>query len=177
MFKLKSIDGQLDLTMFDLKALTDKANQTAKEIENHNNQVREHFLELIKDYNYKIDDILINELNLPSFESINKHIGDWYICNGSNGLSMTFIFGHGVASISITFICPREGEKLSYDFSGTIKVYKNWKGYLGGKSFEYPLESVAQIFEVGADVFKVHIIERDVEDYARRKELQLMLDY
>jgi hypothetical protein len=171
MFKLKSIDGQLDLTMFDLKALTDKANQTAKEIENHNNQVREHFLELVNDYFIKINSIMIGELNLKPFVKNSSYMS--YSC----GLFYNIEFGHGGASVSITFICPREGEKLSYDFSGTIKVYKNWKGYLGGKSFEYPLESVAQIFEVGADVFKVHIIQRDVEDYERRRELQLMLDY
>ena len=177
MFKLKAIDGQLDLSTFDLKSLTNKANQTAKEIQEHNNQVAQKFVELIKDYIYKINDVMINELELPTFKSVNKHIGDWYLSNQSNGLSMTFEFGHGRGYIKIIFFCPREGEKLTYDFSGKIIVHKNWKGHCESKKFEYPLESLAQVFEVGADVIKVHIIDRDVKDHTRKLELEKMLDY
>lgn len=175
MFKLKAIDGQLDLSVFDLKSLTDKANQTAQEIQDHNNQVTQKFLELIKDYIYKINDVMIDELELPTFKSGNKHIGDWYLSRESNGLSMWFEFGHGRASIKITFFCPREGEKLTYDFSGKIIVWKNWKDNYAKEV--YPLESVAQVFEVGADVFKVHIIDRDVKDFNQQRELEKQLIY
>ena len=175
MFTLKAINGNIDLSVFDLKALTNKANQTAKEIQEHNNQVAQKFVELIKDYIYKINDVMIDELELPSFKSVNLHIGDWYLSRESNGLSMTFEFGHGRASIKINFFCPREGEKLTYDFSGKIIVWKNWKDNYAKDV--YPLESVAQVFEVGADVIKVHIIDRDVKDYTRKMELEKMLDY
>ncbi len=53
MFTLKAINGNIDLSVFDLKDLTNKANQTAKEIQEHNNQVAQKFVELIKDYIYK----------------------------------------------------------------------------------------------------------------------------
>ena len=175
MFTLKAINGNIDLSVFELKDLTNKANQTAKEIQDHNNQVTEKFVELIKDYIYKINDVMIDELELPTFKSVNKHIADWYLSRESNGLSMTFEFGHGRASIKINFFCPREGEKLTYDFSGKIIVCKNWKDNYAKDV--YPLESVAQVFEVGADVFKLHIIDRDVKDHTRRSELEKMLDY
>lgn len=175
MFLLKAVDGQLDLTTFDLKALTNKANQTAQEIQQHNMQVVEKFRQLIQDYIYKINDIVINQLELPSFKSQNKHIGDWYMSKDSNGLQMCFEFGHGRASVNIYFHCPMKGEKYTYDFSGEIIVWKYWKDNYAKNT--YPLESVAQVFEVGADVFKSHIIDRDVKDFNRKKELEAMLDY
>ena len=178
MFLLKAVDGQLDLTTFDLKALTNKANQTAQEIEKHNQQVVDKFKELIQDYMNKINNIVIDDLELPSFNGINGNdFGRWSILKHSDGLQSEFKFGHGRASIYIRFNAPKVGNKYTYDFKGSIRVYKNWKGYLEGKNFEYPLESVAQVFEVGADVFKIHIIDRDVKDFNQQKELERQLVY
>ena len=176
MFLLKAVDGQLDLTKFDLKALTNKANQTAQEIEKHNQQVYNKFFELIQDYINKINNIVIDDLELPSFENVHrKFLGSNYILKESNGLRSSYEFGHGRASITIHFNAPKEGEKYTYDFSGKIKVYKNWNDK--SINFEYPLESVAQVFEVGADVFKLHIINRNVNDHTRRRELERQLVY
>jgi hypothetical protein len=176
MFLLKAVDGQLDLTTFDLKALTNKANQTAQEIEKHNQQVVDKFKELIQDYMNKINNIVIDDLELPSFGSINgKNFGYWNVLKHSDGLQSEFKFGHGRASIYIRFNAPKVGEKYTYDFKGNIRVFKNWNG--NSENFEYPLESVAQVFEVGADVFKLHIIDRDVKDHTRRTELERQLVY
>jgi hypothetical protein len=176
MFTLKAIDGQLDLTTFDLKALTNKANQTAQEIEKHNQQVVDKFKELIQDYMNKINNIVIDDLELPSFGSINgNNFGYWNVLKHSDGLQSEFKFGHGRASIYIRFNAPKEGKKYTYDFKGTIRVFKYWNDK--PENFEYPLESVGQVFKVGADVFKVHIIDRDVKDFNQRKELERQLVY
>ena len=176
MFKLKAIDGQLDLTTFDLKALTNKANQTAQEIEKHNQQVVDKFMELIQDYMNKINNIVIDDLELDSFGSINgNNFGYWNILKHSDGLQSEFKFGHGRASIYIRFNAPKEGKKYTYDFKGSIRVFKHWNDK--AENFNYPLESVGQVFEVGADVFKVHIIDRDVKDHKRKIELESQLIY
>jgi hypothetical protein len=176
MFTLKAVDGQLDLSKFDLKALTDKANQTAQEIEKHNQQVVDKFKELIQDYMNKINDIVIDDLELSSFGNINgSALGYWSIFKHCDGLQSEFKFGHGRAGIYIRFNAPKVGDKYTYDFKGSIRVFKNWNGT--PKNFEYPLESVGQVFGVGADAFKIHIIDRDVKDYARRTELESQLVY
>lgn len=176
MFTLKAIDGQLDLTTFDLKALTDKANQTAQEIEKHNQQVVDNFKELIQDYMNKINDIVIDDLELPSFGNINGNaFSYWSFLKHSDGLQSEFRFGHGRAAIYIRFNAPKVGDKYTYDFKGSIRVFKNWNGT--PKNFEYPLESVGQVFEVGADAFKIHIIDRDVKDFNQQKELEKQLIY
>jgi len=176
MFKLNAIDGQLDLTTFDLKALTNKANQTAQEIEKHNQQVYDNFKELIQDYMNKINDIVIDDLELSLFGNINGSVlGYWSISKHSDGLQSEFKFGHGRASIYIRFNAPKVGDKYTYDFKGSIRVFKNWNGK--AENFEYPLESVAQVFEVGADVFKLHIINRNVKDFNQQRELEKQLDY
>jgi hypothetical protein len=176
MFTLKAIDGNLNLSGFDLSALTNKANQTAQEIEKHNQQVVDKFKELIQDYMNKINNIVIDDLELPSFDSINRNaFGFWNVLKHSDGLQSEFKFGHGRASIYIRFNAPKVGDKYTYDFKGSIRVFKYWNDK--AENFEYPLESVAQVFEVGADVFKVHIIERDVKDYAQQRELEKQLTY
>jgi hypothetical protein len=174
MFTLKAIDGQLDLTTFDLKALTNKANQTAQEIEKHNQQVYDKFKELIQDYMNKINDIVIDDLELISFGNINGN-GVGYILKHSDGLQSEFKFGHGRASIYIRFNAPKVGDKYTYDFKGSIRVFKNWNDK--PENFHYPLESVGQVFEVGADAFKIHIIDRDVKDHKRKMELESQLIY
>jgi hypothetical protein len=176
MFKLKAIDGQLDLTTFDLKALTNKANQTAQEIEKHNQQVVDKFRELIQDYMNKINNIVIDDLELPSFGSINgNNFGYWNVLKHSDGLQSEFKFGHGRAGIYIRFNAPKVGEKYTYDFKGSIRVFKHWNDK--AENFNYSLESVAQVFEVGADVFKIHIIDRDVKDFNQQRELERQLIY
>jgi hypothetical protein len=176
MFTLKAIDGQLDLTTFNLKALTDKANQTAQEIEKHNQQVVDKFKELIQDYMNKINDIVIDDLELPSFGNINGNaFSYWSFLKHNDGLQSEFKFGHGRAGIYIRFNAPKVGDKYTYDFKGSIRVFKHWNDK--AENFEYPLQSVAQVFEVGADVFKIHIIDRDVKDFNQQRELERQLVY
>ena len=176
MFTLKAIDGQLYLTTFDLKALTNKANQTAQEIEKHNQQVVDKFKELIQDYMNKINDIVIDDLELPSFGNINGNAFSYLsFLKHSDGLQSEFKFGHGRAGIYIRFNAPKVGDKYTYDFKGSIRVFKHWSDK--AENFQYPLQSVAQVFEVGADVFKIHIIDRDVKDFNQQRELERQLVY
>ena len=172
MFTLKAIDGDLNLSGFDLSALTNKANLSAQEIKHHNQQVYEKFRELVVDYMNKINDVMLDDLELPSFETGNK---EFYIYNTAMGLHIKFYFGHGRGSVHLEFKTPYEGKKLSYEFKGVISVIKHWHDKVDNQN--HNLESVAQLFEVSADVLKLHIIQRDVKDFYQQKELEKQLTY
>ncbi len=178
MYKIKAIKGNINLSVFDLEALTSKANQTSAEIKAHNIEVGKKFLELVTDYTNQIN-VIMGELRLPRFNNLqNAQRDDWFMspCHGG-GARASFDFGHGRARITIKFSSECIGEKLSYDFKGELEVYKNWLGH-GNSSYEkYKLESVAQIFELGADVIKLHIIDRDVKNHTQKTELEQQLTY
>jgi hypothetical protein len=175
MFKIIAKKGQLDLSMFDLQKLTDTANQTAVEIDNHNTLVEESFLYMVKDYLYEMDEIM-GDIGLPCFRSINwENFPRFYVTRGANGLSIGFQFGHGRGNIKVYFKTDRVDGRLSFDFKGTVEIYKYW---LRGSNFNsYKLESVAQIFDLGADVLKLHIINRDVRDFDQKDKLEKLLTY
>jgi len=175
MFKIIANKGQIDMSMFDLSQMTEKANQTANEIGYHNALVEESFLYMVKDYLHEMD-LIMGDINLPCFRSINwENFPRFYVTQGANGLSIGFQFGHGRGNIKVYFKTDRVDGILSFDFKGTVEIYKDW---LRGSSFNsYKLESVAQIFDLGADVIKLHIIDRDVKDYAQRKKLESLLTY
>lgn len=175
MFTIKPKNSQIDLSIFDLQALTNKANETAQEIWQHNNEVYRKFADLVDDYISQIN-VYMYKLGLPDFVNTNKHIEKYFISTAS-GLYTSYEFGHGLGLVKVSFQTKQVGGKYSYDFQGEIRVSKNWKGYLQGKHYEYPLESVEQILEVGAQVFQLFIIDRDVQDFNQKVILENQLIY
>ena len=181
MFQIKATRGNVNLSVFDLAELTNKANQTAQEIAEHNAKVQSKFRELVIDYITNLNSIL-SDLGLRGFENVNKQFGEHYISFFRDGLGAAYSVGvgDGCKSIRITFNTPMQGEKLTYDFNGVIRIYKAWKEVNGNtirKSEEHKLESVEQVLEVGAGVIKVMIIDRDVENLAQRQELFNLINY
>jgi hypothetical protein len=175
MFTLKPNNSKIDLSIFDLQALTNKANQNAQEIERHNLEVYRKFAFLVSDYVSQINKYMY-KLGLSHFVNVNKHISTDFICKNC-GLYTSYEFGHGRGSVKITFRAEQVNGKYSYDFTGGIVVHKNWKGYLQGERFDYKLESVEQILEVGAQVFQLFIIDRDVKDFNQKNILEKQLTY
>ena len=173
MFELKATKGNIDLSAFNLSSLIEESNQNARDIASHNEEVVKRFRELVLSYYDELYNIT-SALDLPYFEignnrpSINslvdKQPRDYKITIYSNGINDSLMFGHGRGYIKISFAAPFEscGRRLSCNFKGVIRVGKNW---LEHSSYtEYPLESVSQIIELGQDVIKLHIIDRNIID-------------
>jgi hypothetical protein len=174
MFTIKPKNSQIDLSIFDLQALTNKANETAQEIERHNYEVYWKFEGLVNDYVGQINAYMY-KLGLPDFVNTNAHIKKHYISTAS-GLHVAYEFGHGRGRVRISFQTKQVGRKYSYDFQGEIRVSKNWTDKQC-KHIECPLESVEQILEVGAQVFQLFIIDRDVKDFSQKVILENQLTY
>jgi len=153
MFELKATKGNIDLSAFNLSSLIEESNQNARDIASHNEEVVKRFRELVLSY---YDELA----NITSA----KQPRDYKITIYSNGINDSLMFGHGRGYIKISFAAPFEscGRRLSCNFKGVIRVGKNW---LKHSSYtEYPLESVSQIIELGQDVIKLHIIDRNIID-------------
>lgn len=169
MYNVKAKKGNVDLSMFNLDDLIQSANDEAQSISQHNNKVLELFRGLVKDYETKLNSHM-NKLGIEGFENINKHIKEDFISHHGGRLSAALSMGHGGASIDVSFYSGTPvGERLSADFSGTVRVHKFWGGRVVNEEFE--LESVGDVLEKGEQVIKFFLIDKGVEDYYQRVAL------
>jgi hypothetical protein len=175
MFEIKAKIGNIDLSMFDLKQLTDNANSSAEALQKHNDDVYCKFQEFVLDFIEKTNSVLAKIGLDERFINTNYHIRENYICSRSNGLYCKYDIGHGRASIYLYFETDKISDKLTYDFKGQIIIRKSWNNNFIRE--EYDLESVGQVFELGADVIKFFIIDRDVTDNDARRKLEKELTY
>ena len=196
MFELKAIKGNIDLSQFDLSSLIEESNQNARDIDSHNEEVIERFKELIYSYYEELCDVC-ETLNLRLFEINNTrdesvpHMRNLRVSRRysetkwkedrmfftQQGAIQSIEFGHGRGYIKISFAAPLEScrRRLSCNFKGVIRIGKNW---LEHSSYtEYPLESVSQIIELGQDVIKLHILDRDIKDIRERMIQESKLIY
>jgi hypothetical protein len=174
MFEIKAKIGNIDLSMFDLKQLTDNANFSAEALQKHNDDVYCKFQEFVLDFIEKTN-LVLAKIGLDDrFKNTNNHIRKDYISN-LNGLNCKYDIGHGRASIYLYFETDKISDKLTYDFKGQIIIRKSWNDNFIRE--EYNLESVSQVFELGADVIKFFIINRDVTDNNARWKLEKELTY
>ena len=176
MYELKAIKGNLDLSKFDLSQLINECNNNAQNINNHNECVKQRFKEMILSYYFELNH-LMDALDLDFFHFKGYTISDLKINVYADGINQSLYFGHGRGSIEIKFSTSFEncGRKLSCDFKGKIKILKDWSDIFSCK--EYILSSVSQILELGEDVIKLHIINRDITDHTERRLQEAKLRY
>jgi hypothetical protein len=184
MFELKATKGNIDLSGFNLSTLIQESNQNVRDIDSHNQEVVKRFKQLVLSYYGELSNVL-DALDLPYFEvngynNLYAHLacgGDYEITLYSNGISESLTFGHGRGYIKIYFAAPFEscGRRLSCNFTGSIKIGKDWLQH--GSWITYPLESVSQVIELGQDVIKLHILERDIKDITERRSQERTLLY
>jgi hypothetical protein len=129
-------------------------------------------------YHSELRDVTI-ALNLEDFQidSYKDSMKEYNINMYSNGISESLTFGHGRGYIKIYFAAPFEscGRRLSCNFTGFIKIGKGWLQH--GSFITYPLESVSQVIELGQDVIKLHILQRDIKDITERISQERTLLY
>jgi hypothetical protein len=174
MYTIRAKEGNVDLSKFDyLKKVISESNNESSNIEEYNYKVFCKFKELVSDYEQKLNYYIVNELGLIQRE---KPIQLQYFLN-SKGEHCRYYFGHGRASLQIDFYLSLEegSRRLSYDFKGKVKIMKYWRGYYG--EIVQPLESVAQVLELGADVLKVHMIDKYCDVYSEKERLEEELFY
>jgi len=178
MFELKATKGNIDLSGFNLSTLIQESNQNVRDIDSHNQEVVKRFKQLVLSYYRELRDIT-TALNLYDFEidSYKDSRKDYTMIVYSNGISESLKFGHGRGYIKISFAAPFEscGRRLSCNFTGSIKIGKGWLQH--GSFITYPLESVSQVIELGQDVIKLHILERDIKDITERRNQERTLLY
>ena len=173
MYKIKAIEGNVDMAEFDLSDVINSANKEAASVEEHNRRVLRNFIDLVADYVEKAN-AKLDSLGLPPFDY--RDSMEIYIAG--NGIKWEERFGHGRGSITLYFSADLlDCGRVSTDFKGEISVRKNWKGYLESARYTYPLESVADIFDKGKDVIKFHIINIAIEDHRQKKEALKVIDY
>jgi hypothetical protein len=178
MFELKATKGNIDLSGFNLSTLIQESNQNVRDIDSHNQEVVKRFKQLVLSYYRELRDIT-TALNLYDFEidSYKDSRKEYTMIVYSNGISESLKFGHGRGYIKISFAAPFEscGRRLSCNFTGSIKIGKGWLEH--GSFITYPLESVSQVIELGQDVIKLHILERDIKDITERRSQERKLLY
>ena len=178
MFELKATKGNIDLSGFNLSTLIQESNQNVRDIDSHNQEVVKRFKQLVLSYYRELRDIT-TALNLYDFEidSYKNSRKEYTIITYSNGISESLTFGHGRGYIKIYFAAPFEscGRRLSCNFTGSFKIGKGWLQH--GSFITYPLESVSQVIELGQDVIKLHILERDIKDITERRSQERTLLY
>ena len=178
MFELKATKGNIDLSGFNLSTLIQESNQNVRDIDSHNQEVVKRFKQLVLSYYRELRDIT-TALNLYDFEidSYKDSRKEYKMIVYSNGISESLKFGHGRGYIRISFAAPFEscGRRLSCNFTGSIKIGKGWLEH--GSFITYPLESVSQVIELGQDVIKLHILERDIKDITERRSQERTLLY
>jgi hypothetical protein len=178
MFELKATKGNIDLSGFNLSTLVQESNQNVIDIASHNKEVIKRFKQLVLSYHSELRDVTI-ALNLEDFQidSYKDSRKEYTIIAYSNGISESLTFGHGRGYIKIYFAAPFEscGRRLSCNFTGFIKIGKGWLQH--GSFITYPLESVSQVIELGQDVIKLHILERDIKDITERRSQERTLLY
>jgi hypothetical protein len=178
MFELKATKGNIDLSGFNLSTLIQESNQNVRDIDSHNQEVVKRFKQLVLSYYRELRDIT-TALNLYDFEidSYKDSRKEYTMIVYSNGISESLKFGHGRGYIKISFAAPFEscGRRLSCNFTGSIKIGKGWLEH--GSFITYPLESVSQVIELGQDVIKLHILERDIKDITERRSQERTLLY
>jgi hypothetical protein len=178
MFELKATKGNIDLSRFNLSTLIQESNQNVRDIDSHNQEVVKRFKQLVLSYHRELRDIT-TALNLYDFQilSYKDSMKEYNINMYSDGISESLKFGHGRGYIKISFAAPFEscGRRLSCNFTGSIKIGKGWLEH--GSFITYPLESVSQVIELGQDVIKLHILERDIKDSTERISQERTLLY
>jgi hypothetical protein len=178
MFELKATKGNIDLSGFNLSTLIQESNQNVRDIDSHNQEVVKRFKQLVLSYYRELRDITI-ALNLEDFQinSYKDSRKEYTMIVYSDGISESLKFGHGRGYIKISFAAPFEscGRRLSCNFTGSIQIGKGWLQH--GSFITYPLESVSQVIELGQDVIKLHILERDIKDITERRSQERTLLY
>jgi hypothetical protein len=178
MFELKATKGNIDLSGFNLSTLVQESNQNVIDIASHNKEVIKRFKQLVLSYHSELRDVTI-ALNLEDFriDSYQDSMKEYNINMYSNGISESLTFGHGRGYIKIYFAAPFEscGRRLSCNFTGSFKIGKGWLQH--GSFITYPLESVSQVIELGQDVIKLHILQRDIKDITERISQERTLLY
>ncbi len=184
MFELKATKGNIDLSAFNLSTLIQESNQNVRDIDSHNQEVIKRFKELVLSYYGELSNVL-DALDLPHFkvngyDNLYAHLacgGDYEVPLYSNGISESLKFGHGRGYIKIYFAAPFEscGRRLSCNFTGSFQIGKGWLEH--GSFITYPLESVSQVIELGKDVIKLHILDRDIKDITERRIQERTLLY
>lgn len=176
MYELKAIKGNYDLSKFDLSDLINECNNNAQNIEKHNQLVKEKFKELMLSYYFELNHIM-DVLDLDFFHFNGYTISDLKIIEYANGINQSLYFGHGRASIEVKFSTSFEncGRKLSPNFQGKIKILKHWLDNFSVQ--EHILLSVSQILELGEDVIKLHIINRDITNSTEIRLQEAKLRY
>jgi hypothetical protein len=169
MFELKATKGNIDLSGFNLSTLIQESNQNVRDIDSHNQEVVKRFKQLVLSYYRELRDIT-TALNLEDFQinSYKDSRKEYTMIVYSDGISESLKFGHGRGYIKISFAAPFEScrRRLSCNFTGSIQIGKGWLQH--GSFITYPLESVSQVIELGQDVIKLHILERDIKDITER---------
>jgi hypothetical protein len=178
MFELKATKGNIDLSGFNLSTLIQESNQNVRDIDSHNQEVVKRFKQLVLSYYGELRDIT-TALNLEDFQinSYKDSRKEYTIIAYSDGISESLKFGHGRGYIKISFAAPFEScrRRLSCNFTGSIQIGKGWLQH--GSFITYPLESVSQVIELGQDVIKLHILERDIKDITERRSQERTLLY
>ena len=184
MFELKATKGNIDLSGFNLSTLIQESNQNVRDIDSHNQEVVKRFKQLVLSYYRELRDITtalnLEDFQIDSYKNLYAHLAcfeGYEITLYSNGISESLTFGHGRGYIKIYFAAPFEscGRRLSCNFTGSIKIGKDWLQH--GSWITYPLESVSQVIELGQDVIKLHILERDIKDITERRSQERTLLY
>ena len=178
MFELKATKGNIDLSGFNLSTLVQESNQNVRDIDSHNQEVVKRFKQLVLSYYRELRDIT-TALNLEDFQidSYKDSMKEYNINMYSDGISESLKFGHGRGYIKISFAAPFEScrRRLSCNFTGSIQIGKGWLEH--GSFITYPLESVSQVIQLGQDVIKLHILERDIKDITERRSQERTLLY
>jgi|LakMenEpi03Aug12_release.lakeMendotaPanAssembly.Ray.scaffolds.fasta_scaffold646614_2 hypothetical protein len=175
MYTIRANDGNVDLSKFDyLKKIISESNNESADIEEYNYKVYFKFRDLVLDYETKLNSY-IKELGLIQNQPSIKTQLTYF--RNTKGIDCSYYFGHGRASITIWFkLSLEEGSrKLSYDFKGKVNIMKHWREHY--RNDAYPLESVAQVLELGADVLKVHMIDKYCSVYSEKRRLEEELFY
>jgi hypothetical protein len=175
MYTIRANEGNVDLSKFDyLKRIISDSNNESADIEEYNYKVFFKFRDLVFDYETKLNSY-IKELGLIQNQPPIKTQLTYF--RNTKGIDCRYYFGHGRASITVWFkLSLEEGSrKLSYDFKGKVEIMKHWrKNY---REDTYPLESVEQVLEVGADIIKVHMIDKYCSVFSEQRRLEEELYY
>jgi hypothetical protein len=174
--------GSFDISKLNLADLATEINSAVKaeaDLNQHNRNVECAFISYIQNTMDSINEILQHDLCLFPFEKVNNHI-TWYACGRGRG-EIAFKYGHGRASITITFHCNEQNSRRSYDFSAKVNLCRRWLTNERGSTLQnvenFTLHSVAELFDRASDIFKYFIIERDVKNHYASQSLIAKLKY
>lgn len=159
--------GSFDISRLNLADFAKEINSAVNaeaDLNEHNRNVERAFIAYIQNTMESINEILQRDLCLSAFKQNGERI-TWYACGRGRG-EISFRYGHGAASIKITFHCNEQNSRRLYDFTACVHLCRRWLTNERGSTMQnvenFTLHSVAELFDRAGDIFKYFIIERDV---------------